>query len=72
MQKQVEPDGSIDKLEPRHKVTDPNLVKRLEESMRKDGWIGRPLVVAKVMLQPRPHALYNRTRRPTIQSNVVT
>ncbi|HEY1659942.1 MAG TPA: ParB N-terminal domain-containing protein [Candidatus Sulfotelmatobacter sp.] len=47
MEKIVEPDGYIDRLEPRHKVTDPNLVERLEESMKKCGWVGRPLIIAK-------------------------
>ncbi|HLJ30236.1 MAG TPA: ParB N-terminal domain-containing protein [Candidatus Angelobacter sp.] len=48
MEEAVEPDGRIDKLEPRHKVTDQNLLKRLEESMKDGDWIGRPLVVAKI------------------------
>jgi ParB-like nuclease domain len=48
MEKPIEPDGYVDKLEPRHKPTDPNLLKRLEGSMRGCGWTGRPLVVAKI------------------------
>jgi hypothetical protein len=48
MEKIIEPDGQVDKLEPRHKVIDPSLVERLEESMKNDGWLGRPLVVAKI------------------------
>lgn len=38
----------VDKLEPKHKPSDPDLVKRLEESMEQYGWIGRPLMVAKI------------------------
>jgi ParB-like nuclease domain len=48
MEKPVEPDGYVKKLTPKHTPSDPDLVKRLEESMRQYGWIGRPLMVAKI------------------------
>src|ERR1035438_186755 len=48
MRNAVEPDGYIKKLKPRHTPTDPNHLRRLEKSMRKDGWTQRPLVVVKI------------------------
>ena len=48
MEKPVEPDGYVEKLAPKHTPSDRDLVKRLEESMKQYGWIGRPLMIAKI------------------------
>jgi hypothetical protein len=47
--KQITPDGYVDRLQPRHSSTDAALLKRLEVSMRKNGWVGRPLLVARFL-----------------------
>jgi hypothetical protein len=43
----IEPDGCVERVEPRHRVVDQKLLGKLIRSMQTGGWQGRPLLVVK-------------------------